>query len=1010
MATASEKGGDHIELRTQGSDSTSAQGRRQERQAGGEDAEIGVVSSERVAPPAASHVEPIDVCGVGPLDALVFICGEAYGQNEEREGRPFCGTSGDELDRYLSSARISRDECYVSNIVNARPPDNSDPTREMIVAHEGRLADELLTVRPRYVLTLGRFALRWFLGDGAKLEREWGLAHTVLMCADHGLPVWRSCCVDGGRWSIVLVAAHHPAYGLYMPDDQVLIEEALVGRIGPTWGLRKVMDGQLPPHPPVDQYPRPVYAEIVDAEDVERLLGSASAIGLDTEGSVARPWCVSVSAAPGTGYVIDANNGPAIRAFALWLRRRNPIVVMHFAAHDIEVLESIGIRVAEGRLADTMLIAHLLGPMFSQALKLGAYRELGMAMSDYEDLTRDADRALAVEYLERVLSEGRCAECRGRGLVVRIEPAHTVPAHTREVMTKAGPRARNMKAKLVAAKRVPETCDACAGDGVSWPVPRALPIWDNGQLKLWQPSPVGKRTRRILDDVRAGKVNAEGEPTDPRARWQNADPPEAIEAVERALGPMPHATLDMVDRQTVIEYAARDADATLRRWLLLDPLVDEWGLRETYNTDLAIIPLLVSMQQTGVEVDREYFSELSREWKAELARIRHRLQKAVGYYVNPGSSKQVANLLFGKLRLASVKQTKSKEGESTDDKVLEQLAMTVGAPVAKRAIELIQRYRELHKLDSTYAEPLSLVDSVDRRVRMEFRYTRTPTGRLSSAKPRSGQNKRNFIQGQNIPTRGEEGKRIRKGIVARAGYLLGSWDLSQVEWRVMAHLSQDPNLLKVFREGHDLHRMTAALIWKLAIELVTAAQRSSAKNIGFGMGYKISWRGLQQQFAVRGIALSREEAQAFIDGFMTAYPGIPAMWEEIFASGRRNGYVRTQDGRIRWATALRCRASWVRESCEREVGNTPTQGLAAWIMKRIMIEIDRRVVKPMRRVGIDVRVWLVVHDSIELEFPEGAEALIDPLIRRVMRETVKLSVPLSGDGHWATNWAACKPD
>lgn len=938
-----------------------------------------------------SVVDHIDIRGTGPLDAELMVVGEAYGQREEMLGAPFVGNSGDELNRYLSSIRISRDSVYVTNVVNERPINNSDPTREMIERHSARLGDELLTVRPRYVLALGRYALQWFCGPDTSITREWGIPRQVSLCGDHGLPFagQQRCAfcdeTDTDTWTVVLVAAHHPAYGLYMPDDQVLIQEALEGRMQLTWGLRRVMDGQLAPHPPVDQYPNPEYRELTDPVDVEHELGAAKVVALDTEGSPSRPWCISVCVEPSRAFVIAASNRECVEALGTWLARYDPLVVMHFATHDIEVLAAMGITVR--RLGDSMLIAHLLGPMFSQALKLGAYRELGMHMRDYTDLTRDADRALAVEYLERVLAESRCSDCRGRGLVVNSR------------------RLKNGKLRRSSAR-----CESCDGDGTSWPVPRALPVWDKGRLTLWQPSPVGKRVRRILDDVRAGKVNKDGEPTDPRRRWEGADPPEAIEPVIAALGPMPTATLDMVPRREAIEYAARDADATLRRWLLLDPLIDTWGLRETYNTDLAIIPLIVDMQRAGMQVDRPYFAELSSEWRAEMSRLRHRLQKLVGYYVNPASSKQVANLLFVKLGLTPVKQTRSKESESTDDKVLEQLLLTTKHtnPVAHEAITLITRHREIHKLDGTYADPLSRVESSDGRVRMEFRYTRTPTGRLSSAKPRSGQNKRNFIQGQNIPTRTDEGKRIRKGIVAKPRHLITSHDLSQIEWRVMAHLSQDPNLLRVFREGHDLHRMTASLIWKIPLDQVTPSQRSSAKNIGFGMGYKITWRGLQQQFAVRGIELTKDEAQAFIDGFMAAYPGIPRYWESVFAEARRNGFVRHPDGRIRWATAIRCTASWVREAAERELGNSPVQGFAAWIMKRIMIATSEKVIKPLRHAGFDVKMLLVVHDSIEQEIPDGVEAMHDPLMRRVMRETVKLGVPVLGSGAWGPRWSDCK--
>jgi DNA polymerase I-like protein with 3'-5' exonuclease and polymerase domains len=768
-----------------------------------------------------------------------------------------------------------------------------------------------------------------------------------------------------------------------MPEDQILIQEALEGRIGPTWGLAKVMRGEIPPHPPVDQYPNPTYIELLSHDYPQGMpdLSGVEVVAIDTEGSAAHPWCLSFSVRPGEAYVIRPSQRVVMEAFAAWIESAKPTVVCHYLAHDLEVLAALGIHLDPSRCGDTMLIAYELGRMFSQSLKLGAYRELGMLMQDYNDLTRDADRDLAVEYLERVLREGRCDECRGRGIVVTSR------------------RLKNGKLRRSAKK-----CDACDGDGTSWPVPQPLQVWQNGRLTTWQPSPVGKRVRRILDDVRAGKMNKDDEPTNPRDRWEGADPPEAIAAVTSALGPMPSATLDMVPREEAIAYAARDADATLRRWLLLDPLIDTWGLRDTYNTDLAIIPLVVEMQQTGMEVDTEYFAQLSREWRAEMSRIRHQLQKLVGYYVNPSSGKQVANLLFERLKLPPVKLTKSKASESTDDKVLEQLALRTKHP----AVPLIQRHRKLHKLNGTYAHPLSLVDSADGRVRWEIKYTRTDTGRLSSSKPRKGRDKHNWIQGQNIPTRDEDDRKIKHGFVARKGCLLAEFDLSQIEWRITAHLSQDANLLTVFREGHDLHRMTAAKMNHIALDEVTSDQRYAAKRVGFGMGYQATWRAIQEQFALEGIYLTREEAQAFIDGFMAAYPGIPRFWEKVFAEARRNGYVRSTDGRIRWATAIRCTASWVREAAQREIGNMPVQSWAANIMKLVLLAAYKRVIVPMRRAGFDVRMLLTVHDSVLLEFPEGAEAMIDPLMKRVMRETVALSVPVSGDGRWGARWSDCK--
>jgi uracil-DNA glycosylase family 4 len=938
----------------------------------------------------SADAEAVDVWGVGPPAASLMLVGEAWGENEEREGRPFVGRSGDELTRYLAHIGIQRESVYVTNLCNERPPGNADPTPQMIARHEARLIRELETVRPRYVVTLGRYSTHWFLPgiDTRRLmDRTWGLPFAATR----------------GSWSGTVISIHHPAFGLYSPDEQNRIERGFEM-------LAAVIEGRSPAHRPADQYPNPYYRELTDEDDIYSVVGIDPVIAIDTEGSISHPWCLSFSTRAGTGYVIRASQHRAIAQLSDWIADRNPLVVCHYLAHDLPVLDALGLA-RPRRLADSMLIQYLLGPHYAQALKLAAYRELGMEMRDYEDLTAEADRALAVAYLESVLDAGRCPVCRGRGQRVEKTEAHVVPAHRKQVTTKSGPVWRQMREKRVPADYRLVRCEECDGDGTRWPKLRALTLWENGSLTTWQPSAVGARVRRILADVSAGKCNKDGEPTDPRERWEGADPPEAIAPVISELGHMPAATLDMVPLIEAIAYAACDADATLRLWTLKDPMLDTWGLRDVYDTDIAVIPMLVEMQQTGMRVDTAYFRDLCMEYDRELARTRHQIQRLVGYYVNPASSKQVANLLFVRLGLPPVKLTKSKESESTADKVLEQLSLTTHHPV----IPLLQHHREIHKLRGTYGEPLSRVDTEDSRVHMLLNYTRTDTGRIASSKPRRGRDKHNWIQGQNIPTRTEEGRRILAGFVEDEGYLIHNYDLSQIEWRVLAHLSKDENLTGVFERGEDMHLRTAALIYEIEIEAVSKDQRQDAKNVGFGMGYRITYRGLREQFAQRGVEITDEGAQEFITKYLAAYPGIPRMWQRIEMEARRKGYVRSPSGRIRWVAAVRSRAPWVRAEAERAACNFPVQEYAAYLMKKLMIYVDTRVLPAMRGSGFDVRPLLTIHDSLMLRVPDGAEAILDPLMRRAMREIGEsamqgagLRVPVRGEGSWGRSWAEAK--
>lgn len=962
--------------------------------------------------------EPVRVLGTGPSTARIMAVGEAFGENEEREGRPFCGRSGDELDRYLSSVRVGRDEVYVTNVVNERPPGNADPTAAMIAAHEVRLGEELLTVRPRYVLAIGRFALRWFANSAdVRIDREYGLPFYVELCGVHGWPAkrcaWEPECGRVERLVVNVTAVHHPAFGLYSPDEQNLIQRGF-DMFGAT-----LRGEQVRRH---DEHESPQYTEITEdmgslwssgAELLRSVLAGAlydeslarNVIAIDTEGSVDRPWCLSFSVRPGEAWVIRAGS-PLLRKLAAWITETDPLVVLHNAVHDIEVLAALGVRVT--RFADTMVVAYLLGPHYPQALKSLAYRELGMLMRDYDDVVGKASRRLAVEYLRRVLVDRRCSFCRGEGERAWWTDPEITPAHTRTVSTKNGPRLRRFKEKIVPARLVFGKCDQCGGDGTEWKKPEPLTVWENGCLRSWQPTAVGARGRRILADVEAGKAGGDGEPTDPRARWEATDPPEAIAEVTAALGPMPAATLDDVPLHEAIDYAARDADATLRAWLRLDPLLDEWGLRDVYGADLAIVPLVVEMQQAGLPVDVAYYVELERELVAELQQITHQLRRLVGYYVNPASSKQVASLLFGKLRLHPVKRTKSKAGESTDDKVLQQLRISQPHP----ALDLILRHRELHKLVGTYVRPLASVrpDAEGRgRVYCEFKLTRTATGRMASAKPRRVTRRgRTYIQGQNIPTRTKDGKRVRAGVVAPDGYVLASYDLSQIEWRVLAHLTQDTALMEIFRTGADMHVMTAAKMWKIAADAVTAEQRSRAKNTGFGIGYGISAKGLVVQFAVRGITITEQQAQEFITGFLGVYPGIVEFWQSTYQQARRDGYVRSPSGRIRWVQAIRSTAPWVREEAERQAGNFPVQEFAAYAIKRIMERVHGRLLPAMRRHGWNVLCLLQEHDALTFQLPEECVPVFDALIRAIMSSTVRLSVPVTCDGKVGKRWSDLK--
>jgi len=943
-----------------------------------------------------------------------MFVGEAPGEKEDRAREPFVGMSGNEVDRYCRSILLAREDCFIANLLRYRPDNNADPTEAEILRDEQWLMADLIDVQPQIVVTLGRFSTRWFLGRKVSMDREWGLAHSVDICQLHGCPVTHPRCLGCsqpmGRLRVSVVPIHHPALGLYSPDKQSIIQAGFdaVGRL---------LRGEMPERE--DAYPNPVYAELRDGDDWG-LDVTHGLLGMDTEGSVTAPWCLSLSGHRGTGYIVRRESTEVIEAVCRSIEAYHVPVVWHFAMHDLEVIEAMGIdptaidRLWKKRQADeddisfqrrpwwlqmpwhdTMVMAFNLGPMYPQALKVLSYRLHAMEMDDYESLTAPAEQRMAIDYMRAALAHRQCPDCRGQGKMVNVR------------QYKNGKVARSLK-----------KCSTCDGDGTSWPRPEPVLLWDSptGKAKIYQPQSIGRRLRSMLSKAIAPEMLDVDEDDTLYDAWRKVDPEEVREIVETELGPMPTPTMDGVPLDVAIHYASRDADATLRAALTMIPLMEEAGVVEAYRTDMSIIPIVLRMQQNGMLIDCDYFHGLVAQWRAEMDGIVHQLKRIAGYYVNPGSSKQMANFLFDRLGLPTVKKTKSKENESTDDKVLEQLKILTSHP----SVDLIMRYRELSKLVGTYALPLAQLRSTDGRVRTQINITRTATGRLSSSKRKRA---KDSIQLQNIPTRSEEGRKIRGGFVARPGYLLGSWDLDQVEMRVMAHCTQDENLLRLFNEGatcpvklaegecrcHDIHRLTASLIWKVPIAEVTSTQRSSAKNVGFGMIYGITAQGLRTQFALRGIEITEAEAQALIDSYLkVAYPGIMRFWERKFTEARRYGYVRSQSGRIRHVAAVQSAASWVREEAQRQAGNYEVQEFAGHILKKAMGHIWDYVLPPLWERGWDVQPLMQIHDELLFEFPEGLEDLIDPMIRRAMTETVRISVPLGCKGKWGKRWSELK--
>jgi DNA polymerase-1 len=437
-------------------------------------------------------------------------------------------------------------------------------------------------------------------------------------------------------------------------------------------------------------------------------------------------------------------------------------------------------------------------------------------------------------------------------------------------------------------------------------------------------------------------------------------------------------TMAQVPIPQAAQYAAADADLTLRLKGLLEEELRREGLWGLFGeVEMPLLPLLLNMEQAGVLLDLGLLRELSYALGAEVGRLEEEIYTAVGHRFNINSSQQLAGVLYEELGLPRSRRTKT--GYSTDAAVLEELR------AAHPVIPLLLDYRMLTKLKSTYVDSLpALVDDAG-RVHTSFNQTGTATGRLSSSDPNL----------QNIPVRGEWGRRIRRAFIAPPGSLLVAGDYSQIDLRVLAHLSQDPALLAAFRNDEDIHTATAAQVFGLDPAAVTPDMRRVAKTVNFGVIYGMSEYGLEQ-----ATDLSRQEASAFIRAYFEKYPGVKRYMDATKEAARQRGYVETLLGRRRYIPDIQSVNRQLREATERMAINMPVQGTTADIMKRAMLDISRE----MQRRGLKSQMLLQVHDELIFEVPREEEAEVRSIVTEVMPQAVALSVPLKADIKTGQNW------
>jgi len=841
------------------------------------------------------------VWGNGPEDpsaAEWMLIAEAPGHNEDFQGVPLVGLTGEETTWLLNRIGLKRAEGYLTNVIKCRPPGNKDPKPEQIAACSPWLEQEIRMVQPELIILMGRFATHWFLP-------EWNME----LC--HGIPFQD----EVGR---ILIPTYHVAAGLHQPSTMLAIQSDFKA-------IKDVLAGVRPPRHIEDPFNgKEQYESVGSVGDLRYLLLDYHMIGVDTEGTPEKPWSVQFSRKPGEAFIIRAHQKNILYAFNDWCSNPEHTTLLHNAPWDIPVLEALGVFPAT--VADTISMAYLLQgePL---GLKPLSFRHAGMEMKSYKEVVRESTRLKALKYLAEAVE-------------------------------------------------------------YDWPDPKPVLEWPKGKPKIRHPQNPSKRIYNILRDSTLKDA-------DPYDRWYKIKPEEGRDYTERCIGVMEMGTLDDVDPATATFYACRDADATLRIEGELLPRIVQDGLHDTFLIDMGVIPMAVDMMRNGIKVDIPYLESLSDYFDKRLESIDAQVTRLTEKTININAHDQVADLLFNHLQLTPLKKTKGKTGWSTAEEVLSRMVDE------HDVVQLIRDYRELAKLKGTYSDQIPrYAREGDGRVRGNIRLTRTATGRLSWADPNL----------QNIPIRSEEGRKIRKGFLAEDGCSLVSSDYSQIELRMMAHVSNDQLMIETFNNNEDIHAKTASEMFGIPESRLNKMQhRYPAKRTNFGIPYDITAKGLYRDFVIAGCkGWTVPKCQEFINEWFRLYKGVAKWKKETVLFARRHGYVVDMFGRRRYTPAVRCKTKYLQEKALREAGNHPIQAGAQGVIKTAMGKLWP-VIQDWRKEDRIVRPLIQIHDDLVDEIANKDMAVVLPIKKKIMEDAVTLRIPTPVDQQFGNRWEPMYP-
>ena len=895
------------------------------------------------------------VPGVGPVPARVLVVGERPGYEEAQAGEPFVGASGREQDLFMRVNGLHRAACRFTNLVQSYDPDNADPTVADIAEWGPVLNREIADVRPLFIIAVGRYATRWFLGD-VDMESVYGTPH-------------RSDRAPGAT----VIPTYHPAYGLYDPDAKGVV----------AYGYQQaalIIKGKIPSEPVVDTFNHPGYIDIDDPRRIKVELDACSGlVAIDTEGVPDNPWSFQFSSNPGTGVVVRKGTRgfqESARVLQSWIVRERPLIIVHNAMYDLAMMRAMRCDIADARLYDTMVAAYLLR-LEPQSLKHLARRHCGMEMVEYREMIGDAADAKRDAYLWHILEH-------------------------------------------------------------DWPKPEPRVVIENDlTTRVYKPQPISQRVEAILLDWDTARDNLQTlgrfvvkpdakEEFDVAKRWKAVDKLLRLE-VESSMGPFPDATLDDVPIERAIRYSGRDPDATLRVYARIAPMVEAAGLSDRMSLIMSNIPSIEEMQFTGMLASRPHFETLNDRMTDEMHHACSELSSKFneGRPINPNSGDQVAALM-ARRGLRGLKRSKITKKVSTSKKSIEHLRF------ADPAIGLVEDWRERAKTRDSFSGPVLECIPEGRDtfpIRCNMRVTRVSSSRLSATDPPL----------LAIPVRHELGIAVRSGFIAPSAQdlidhygveledahdtYLGSWDMSQIEMRVAAHLSRDPFLCKLFHERRDIHAETAIKIFNLPDireksesgdwvypSVDKMKHRNPTKRAGFGVLTAISGSGLLDQLRMMGCGgWDEDSCNELIEDWFKVYPGVREFLRSCREECRNKGFIRDMGGMYRYLPGIWSKDDRAAAEAGRQSHSHVIQGSAQWLIQRSMSWLRPQIAALRDSSGMFVRWTLQIHDEAIFTYDQRLQEIMHPLVIEALTEhSYKLRVPIEANGNHGLSWGELK--